>query len=210
MVKILLIDNQPLTARGIESILPGTRFTVVHHSAINYSEIIKAFNEHAPQLLLIDPFSNIDINDDELRQFRTDIGTLPVIALTNCIQNADILRLLNAGIRSHVCKEASPEEIIKSIQVTGGGDAYLCNRTRSLLFGEGNSPDTDTPSLSPREKEIIQLIADGKADKEIADALFLSYHTIRTHRKNISKKLGFNLKNAAELIVLVNSFNNEA
>ncbi|MDB5148331.1 MAG: Chemotaxis response regulator protein-glutamate methylesterase of group 1 operon, partial [Mucilaginibacter sp.] len=61
--------------------------------------------------------------------------------------------------------------------------------------------------LSPREKEIIHLIADGLPDNAIAQKLFLSFHTIRTHRKNITKKLGFSLKNAAELVWLISYLN---
>jgi len=207
MIQILLVDHQPLTARGIKKILADHAFSVTVATNSDPQSIDELIDRYVPQVVLIDPVSMGKHGTAALQRLKANHRSIPVIALTNSAQRDEIMVLLSAGASGHVAKTASEAELLNGIDVTLKGQAFFCRYTRSLLFDDPKEGDRDIPSFSEREKEIVQLIADGRSDKEIAEVLFLSYHTVRTHRKNISKKVGFSLKNAAELVLLVQSLN---
>jgi len=87
-------------------------------------------------------------------------------------------------------------------------NSFFCKNTFETLFGNKLIPEqAEVSQLSPRELEIIRLIAEGMTNNEIAEKLYLSFHTVKTHRKNIIKKLGFSFKNTAEFASFIESNN---
>jgi len=154
-----------------------------------------------PHLLIADCFSDPAFTTDDLTRLIATHPQLPVLLLHNYLQRTDVLKLTDTGFNCILSKNASEQEVSQAVDAALSHRKFLCNSTSLLLSGneKGGEP-VSLPALSAREKEIVLLIAEGLPDNAIAQKLFLSFHTVRTHRKNISKKLGFSLKNAAELV----------
>lgn len=208
MYKILLCDHQDLTRNGLAKIILSLqRFDELKYASID-ENLVDAIKETNPDLLIIDPYSA----PDGLRWLKQTTSIYPdmrLMVFSNNTQRSDILALLNLGIKCYLSKKATAQEMMAGIAAAAIKGRYFCNEVNQQFY-MGNpvvSGQDDLPHLSAREKEILHFIADGVSDKNIAERLFLSFHTIRTHRKNINKKLGFNLKNAAELILVINALN---
>lgn len=111
-----------------------------------------------------------------------------------------VLRCLRAGARAYVLKESAEHELIEAIHAVMAGRSYFSPKVRRLLQQErGEGPADRYELLSEREREVLQRIAEGNSNKEIAAQLFLSVYTVETHRKNILEKLG--VRGTAELIL---------
>jgi DNA-binding NarL/FixJ family response regulator len=203
-MKILLIDQQFLTANGISTLLNNKGYTVSYFPYRKSANISKLIRLQQPELLIIDPLSTKgEFHESILTALNDHIGKLPIIVLTNSSRFQTLRKLLATGIRCHLSKHASGDEILQGIAAALKHETFYCQRTQDILGMETALPVV-VDLLSDREKEIILLIADGKTNKDISETLFLSYHTVRTHRKNITRKLGFRLKNVSELTRLAN------
>ena len=130
-----------------------------------------------------------------------------VIAITPDQEAATIINALKAGVTSYVKKDCDFDEIIDSVRETAKGSKFFCGKILETIRRDKIDPDDEDLTnfncepvhLSEREQEIITLIAEGHTNTAIADQLFLSPHTVNTHRKNIMQKLG--VKNTASIVV---------
>lgn len=208
MITVLLSDGQLLTRNGIKNIIAATDGYEIIGSEGLQVHLIESMKLLRPQLLIIDPFLKPD-GLHYLQQVRQEIPQSVVIVMSNNIQRADVLKIFELGIKCYLSKLASETEIWLAISAALRNEKYICSSVNRQFFSGShiNGMPIELPDLSPREREIVPLIASGIPDKEIAERLSLSFHTVRTHRKNITRKLGFTFKNAAELIMLVSYLN---
>lgn len=124
-----------------------------------------------------------------------------ILAVTSNAEKHTVLEALKCGLSGYLLKECSEQELVNAIKATARGEKFMCSTVLEVVLTETSPAEsaTETINLSPREIEIIQLIAEGMSSMEIANHLFLSHHTINSHRKNILRKL--QIKSPAELIV---------
>jgi len=207
MIDILLAVNQILTQEGIKAIVSGIidmRVIGVVRSAFELEQLAGKLK---PTVIIIDPNFHNRFSINDIKKISAGFGTSRVLVLTNRHPRNEIQQILNSGIKNYVFKECSREELIQAIYATAGGKQFYCRHTFETLFGNKLIPEktTDIPALSPRETELVHLIADGLTNNEIAAKLFLSVHTVKTHRKNIIKKLGFTFKNIADIAAVLQS-----
>lgn len=209
MIKVLIADNQTLTYEGLISILSGIKAIQVVGRAVDFTELDALILKLKPDIIIIDH----NLGDDFEIQFQQGsfirFDHSHILILSNKQVRNNIIGLTDMGIKNHVSKNCSRNELIQAIHSAANGEQFFCETTMHTIFGK-NLPSKKTdaePALSQRETEIVTLIADGLHNKDIAEQLFLSVHTVKTHRKNIIKKLGFTFKNAAELILLINYIN---
>ncbi|MBL4676410.1 MAG: response regulator transcription factor [Mucilaginibacter sp.] len=208
MVTVLLSDGQLLTRNGLKNIISAADgFKVIGSEGLQV-RLIESMRLLQPKLLIIDPFLKPD-GLLYLQQLRQEMPHSMVIVMSNNIQRADVLKIFELGIKCYISKAASETEIWAAVSAALHNEKFICSSVNQQFFSGNhlNGTSVEIPELSPREKEIIPLIANGIPDKEIAERLSLSFHTVRTHRKNITRKLGFTLKNAAELTMLVGYLN---
>ncbi|MVM31254.1 response regulator [Spirosoma sp. HMF4905] len=209
MISVLIADNQTLTREGLVNILSTTQDISVTGQATTSSELMQLVADLNPDVILVDTHYYAHFSVSTLKDIQAQSALKKILVLSNSHSRTELLQSINQGIRNHVSKECSPEELIDAIHATAKGEKFLCTKTVELLLD--NQPFThqeeEVPSLSARETEIVNLIAEGKTNKEIAERLFLSIHTIKTHRKNIIKKMGFTFKNASELVLTLSSLN---
>jgi DNA-binding NarL/FixJ family response regulator len=208
MTKILLCDHQQITCKGLSAIITSAKGSYDINYGLLDERLIDMISRSKPELLIVDPYSVAD-GFAFVSQIKAAYPHLQFMIVSNNVQRADVLKILNLGIRCYLSKNASATEIEEGVIAALEREKYFCAEVNQQFFLSNQLPAVraNIPSLSSREKEIINLIGDGISDKDIAERLFLSFHTIRTHRKNITKKLGFSLKNAAELVLLLSYLN---
>jgi DNA-binding NarL/FixJ family response regulator len=205
MIDVIIADNQTLTQEGLKIMLSGIldiRIVSVAKSAAELDRMIRLLK---PRVIIADPNYDHYLTPADIEKINLDIDFARVLILTNRRSKNEIQQVLNMGIKNYVFKECSREELIQAIYATAAGKQFYCKHTFETLFGSKLIPykTTEIPALSPRETELVHLIAEGLTNNEIAAKLFLSVHTVKTHRKNIIKKLGFTFKNIADIAAVI-------
>jgi DNA-binding NarL/FixJ family response regulator len=198
-VKVILADSNELIRAGLNTILTrNERINIVAEPddsvALRY-----AIAEKDPDVVVID-YTADDFSIDVIPEILAECPDVKFVAVTYEQAGYIVVNALKAGVMSHVKKDCSIEEITDAVLETAAGKKFFCGtileslRTESIdVEAIGFDPLSCEPiSLSVRELEIMTLIAQGNTNNEIAEQLFLSSHTITTHRKNIMAKLGVN------------------
>lgn len=205
MINILVADNQTLTREGIKALLTNVVDINVMAYATYAIELEQMISTLKPQVVVIDPDYNQRITIQDIKRIILKFKSVRILVLSNRQNKETISALIDLGIKNYVFKECSREELVHAIYSAAKGEQFFCKNTFETLFGNKLLPEKEDvlPLLSSRETELIYLITEGLTNKEIAEKLFLSVHTIKTHRKNIIKKLGFTFKNTAELASLI-------
>jgi DNA-binding NarL/FixJ family response regulator len=206
LIDVLIADNQPLTREGVKATLSNIVDINIIGTVAYSIELEQLLITRKPRVIILDPNYNQRFTAADIKNIKLKHSNTRVLVLSNRQSREEIQTLIDLGIKNYVFKECSREELVHAIYSAAKGEQFFCKNTFQTLFGNKLLPEKDDniPQLSSRETELIHLIAEGLTNKEIADKLFLSVHTIKTHRKNIIKKLGFSFKNTTELAQLIN------
>jgi DNA-binding NarL/FixJ family response regulator len=206
LIDVLIADNQTLTREGVKATLANIVDINIIGAAAYSIELEQLLITRKPRVIILDPNYNQRFTAADIKNIKLKHSNTRVLVLSNRQSREEIQTLIDLGIKNYVFKECSREELVHAIYSAAKGEQFFCKNTFQTLFGNKLLPEKDDniPQLSSRETELIHLIAEGLTNKEIADKLFLSVHTIKTHRKNIIKKLGFSFKNTTELAQLLN------
>lgn len=201
-IKILVADNSYLMRRGLQSLINEVKDFLLVGEAERAEDLTGQLIRHNPDVLIID-YASRNFCLDDLAVIREHFPEVNILAITSMQSRAVISKSIDHGVISHLLKECDKEEIIESIYCTSKGQKFLCEKIVALLLGENKSTSPglscEGVKLSEREIQILQQIAGGLANKQIADKLFISTHTVTTHRKNLMGKLGIN--NTASLVM---------
>ena len=198
-ISVLIFFNSEIIGRGLCSILENTKgFKVIGHYS-DKSDLSEQLLLKKPEILILDPES-LALTNEELLKFRKSFPNTRILSVTGYLKKSTFQRYLEAGVASCLLTDCGSEEIIEAIIKTNSGERFLCGKIADILLSEKESLSTEALrqsscmgfGITERESEIIQLIATGLSNKQIADKLFLSTHTVNTHRKNILSKLGVN------------------
>jgi two-component system, NarL family, nitrate/nitrite response regulator NarL len=208
MMTLLIIDDHPLISDGIKAMVKDlSEFSVVG-SCKKAVDALHFLDSEKADIILVD-ISLPDMNGIQLcKEIRKKDQTAKLIALTSSNDASIISSFLKSGGNGYLLKNMEQEELILAIETVMKGKIYLSKAANEKILEQLqnlNHP-TDGPRLTRREKEILQLLSDGLKGPQIARKLFLSYHTIETHRKNLLKKFNANsvqmlLRNAREHIL---------
>lgn len=202
-IKILIADNSYLIREGLRSIISGIKEFKFVGEVEKAEDIAEKILLYQPNVLVIDytsPFFCIQ----DLQIIHQKFPATNILAITNPETKTTISQAIENGVVSYLLKDCGKDEIIEAIQNTARGQKFFCGKILDIVIKDkdvipSEKISCDGVKLSSREVEIIQLVAEGMSNKEIADRLFLSVHTITTHRKNIMSKLGVN--NTAGLVM---------
>ncbi|MBI4929576.1 MAG: response regulator transcription factor [Bacteroidetes bacterium] len=216
-IKILIADNSFLIREGFRSVInENSNFKLVGE-AQKAEDLSEKLLLHLPHVLVID-YTSLYFCIDDILVIHQHFPEVNILAVTNPQSKTIISKAIENGVVSHLLKDCGKDEIIEAINNTAKGQKFFCGKiidtiltdkdaSASLPVNTGQTSMTKTAERvscdgikpSVREIEIIQLVADGLTNKQIADKLFLSVHTVTTHRKNIMSKLGVN--NTAGLVM---------
>jgi len=201
-MKIVIADKQVLFRMGIESVLKKYPQFEIVDQVDTKSDMMDSLKKHRPDVLIID-FMEIEFLKPAIFSAINELHPqTSCLILTNNDIDEDISELLDMEVSGYLLKNCNIHELIVALETLGQGKKYFCSKVVEILYSNRNNKpakQTDThSSLTKKELEIIELIAQGISYKEIADKLFISLHTAHTHRKNIFKKTG--VKKSSELI----------
>jgi DNA-binding NarL/FixJ family response regulator len=147
-----------------------------------------------PDVLVID-YTSLYFCIDDIQVIHQQFPEVNILAVTTPQNKIVISKAIENGVVSHLLKDCGKDEIIEAIHTTAKGEKFFCGKILDVILKEKDSTSgvsCEGIKLSVREIEIIQNVAEGLSNKEIAERLFLSVHTVTTHRKNIMSKLGVN------------------
>ena len=192
-INILIADSQFLTREGLKGLMNRQDGISVVGEVHSSSDLLKAVGELDPDLIILD-YCAPEFKTEDIPQVRSKSEKVKVLAMTEPQDKEVIQNALRAGIMGHLLKDCDEEEIVDAVRAIAEGKTFYCGKILDVVIDEDENSrfSCDPISLSPRELEIIQLVAEGNTNKEIAFQLHLSAHTVMTHRKNIMNKLGIN------------------
>jgi DNA-binding NarL/FixJ family response regulator len=204
-IKILLADDHVLIRRGIRALLDRRdEFEVVAEAgdgrqAVELSEI------HSPDVVVIDIAMPILNGIEAARQIGLKAPHTAIVILSMHSDESYVLRALRAGAHGYLLKDSPESDLINAIFAVHGGKAFFSPAISKMLVEDymrqlqHRGADDSYELLTTREREILQLLAEGKSNKDAATLLNLSLHTVETHRSNMLQKL--NLHGTPELIL---------
>lgn len=194
-VRILLADDHTLVLAGIRSLLEGFDGVTIVGEAHDGREAVALARAKAPNLVLMD-ISMKELNGIEATaQIRAEVPDARVLILSMHTTEDFVRRALKAGASGYLVKDSAPLELRMAIDAIMRGEKYISSRVSGHLVSgvvDGRPAGAGSPldSLTPRQREILQMIAEGKSTKEIAFALEISAKTVETHRATLMERLG--------------------
>ena len=182
---VLLVDDHALLRTGVANIINQEPDLHVIAEAGNGVEALEAYERHRPDVTLLDLRMPVMEGVEAVRRIRERHPAARVIVLTTYDTDEDISRALKAGAKAYVLKDISAEALVSCIHDVLAGKTYLAPAAAAKL-AEG----VTRVQLTPRELSALRLMADGKANKEIASELGISERTVKTHLGHLFEKLG--------------------
>jgi two-component system, NarL family, response regulator NreC len=205
MLRVLLADDHGLVRRGMRTLLETQADVQVVAEASEGLEALRMCGELRPDLLILDigmpNLNGIDVAERALALH----PTARVIMLSMHSDESYVLRALASGARAYLLKDATDEDLLPAVRAVASGKCYFSPAISTVLAEDyvrqlrERGLDDTYDLLTAREKEVLQLLAAGRSNKEVATTLNVGVSTVETHRANLMQKLG--LHNTAEIVL---------
>ncbi|MDE0917341.1 MAG: response regulator transcription factor [Flavobacteriales bacterium] len=203
---IIIADSSTIGRIGLNAIINTMDGFDVAGEAENNEDVFALIEKNIPHIVIID-FLSDGFDIETVVRIRRSFPKVKLLAITPLQSGATLTSALRAGIDSYIKKSCDIPEVIDAIEKTSEGDSFYCGKILKKIRKESiDITDLDVVDysceaigLSKREKEVLGLIAEGHTNAKIAELLFLSSHTVTTHRKNIMQKLG--VRNTAGIVM---------
>jgi len=204
-VRILLADDHTVMRAGLRALLERQPNLEVVGEAENGRKTVELASSHVPDVVVMD-IAMPNLNGVEAtRRMVSKQPTISVVILSMYSDESYVMRALEAGARAYLLKDSAVTDLIRAIEAVSQGKSFFSPRISRILAEEyvhalkQKGVADSYELLTPREREILQLLAEGKTNKEVATSLNISVYTAETHRGNILQKL--NLHSSAELVL---------
>jgi DNA-binding NarL/FixJ family response regulator len=192
-----MVEDHSLVTEGIKAMLVKEKEISCGGTFTNANDLLQKLKIYTPDVIVMD-INLPDMNGIELcKKIKVKYPAINMLALSINNQPGIVRKMIESGATGYVLKDAAEHEIIAAIKAVAKGKEYF-SQSATLLLRNDNS--NILPSLTRREKEILEKIADGLTNQQIAEALFVDISTVSSHRKNMLSKYGVN--NTAALIKL--------
>lgn len=200
MIRVFIVDDHPVVIEGIRSLLLKENDIEWVGQAMNASSCLGFFVNNLADVVLMD-ISMPGMDGVELCAIMKEkYPGIFILGLSTFNQGLYIKKMMENGASGYILKNSTKEELIKAIHTVNDGGIFFSGEAGQALQEYQKSSMAELPVLTPREKEILLLIAEGYTNPQIAGKIFLSQFTIDSHRKNLLAKL--NVKNTASLVRL--------
>lgn len=200
MIRVFIVDDHPVVIEGIHALIQNEKEIEWAGQAMNAASCLGYFINNTADVLLMD-INMPGMDGIELCAVMKDrYPGVFILGLSTFNQGIYIKKMMENGASGYILKNSSKEELLKAIWTVSKGGIYFSGEAGDALKEYQKSSKLQLPELSPREKEILSLIAEGFTNPQIAEKLYLSSFTVDSHRKNLLAKL--EVKNTATLIKL--------
>lgn len=201
-IRVLIVDDHAMFREGIRSLLQGHDDVEVVGEATQGREAIEMVHQLTPQVVLMDIAMPVMGGLEATRRIQKESPNTRVLALTQYEDSEYILSMLKSGAKGYIAKTATASELVAAIRTVHKRESFLYPSAATTLIEEYlmrvGGEKNEYERLTDREREVLQLVAEGRTNREIADMLFISVKTVLRHRTDIMQKLGFH--NRTELI----------
>ncbi len=199
-VRLLIVDDHPIVRAGFEGMLAGKPDLEVVGEAENGQEAVRLAERLQPDVVLMDLRMPVIDGVEATRRIKEEYPLVNVLVLTTYDSDADILRAIEAGATGYLLKDTPREELFRAIRAAARGEPVLAPSVTARLMQRAQAPSQK--SLSGREIEVLELVARGGSNKELARELHLSEATVKSHLIHIFDKLGVADRTAAVTVAL--------
>ena len=199
-IRVIIVDDHPVVRTGLRGMLETQADIEVVGEAENGKQAVSLAAKLEPDVVLMDlQMPELD-GASATEQIRTRLSQTHVLVLTTYDTDADITRAIGAGAIGYLLKDAPRDDLLHAIRAASRGESVLTPSVASRVMERMRAPSHTT--LSDREIEVLTKVADGKSNKEIAQTLFISGATVKTHLIHIFSKLGVDDRTAAVTVAL--------
>lgn len=203
-ITVLLAEDHTIVRKGLRALLDAADHLEVVGEAADGSEAVRLVKKLLPDVVVMD-ITMPHLNGLEATwQIKKSFPQVQVLILTMYTNEEYIFQVLKAGASGYLVKQSAPDELLLAIEVVHRGDSFLSPSVSKKLVdefvrqGEETAVDDSYDNLTVREREVLQLVAEGHTNREIANILHISIKTVGVHRSHLMEKL--NIHNVAELI----------
>ena len=196
-IRVLVVDDHALFRRGLQMVLEQEPDIEVVGEAASGEEAVEQAAETLPDIVLMDVRMPKGGGIDSCAAVHDAVPSAKIIMLTISDEEADLYDAIKAGAMGYLLKEISIEEVASAIRAVHGGQSLISPSMASKLLTEfaamvkktDEKPQVPTPRLTPREMEVLKLVAKGLNNRDIAKELFISENTVKNHIRNILERL---------------------
>jgi DNA-binding NarL/FixJ family response regulator len=205
VIRILLADDHTVVRKGLRLLLESHPGFKVVAEASNGREAVSAAEEHRPDVVVLDVAMPMLNGIEAARQISASLPQTAIVFLSMHSDEGYVLKALKSGARAYLLKNSAEDDLVNAIRAVTDGKAFFSPAISKMLVEDymrqmrAREVEDSYELLTTREREVLQLLAEGKAVKEVASILRLSLYTVETHRNNIFQKL--DLHSVAELIL---------
>jgi DNA-binding NarL/FixJ family response regulator len=201
-LRLLIADDHGMIRRGIRAAIEARREWEICGEAENGRQAVELAKQLRPDVVVLD-LTMPELNGlDAARKIRAALPNTQVLIQTMHDSEALAQEVLAAGARGYLLKNDAPELLPQAIDALAAGRTFFSAKVSELVMSglakSGPAAEAPRSRLTPRERELVQLLASGKSNKQAADALGISLNTVETHRKNVMSKL--DLRSASDLV----------
>lgn len=195
--KVLVVDDHTLVRRGISAVLSASDSLEIVGEAADGLEAIEKARELTPDVIVMDLNMPRCTGLEAIQALQTEMPQVKVLVLTISEMESDLFAAMKFGATGYLLKQVEPEDLVHAILYIAQGGVIVSPKMAAALMGEFKNPASEEAvpatntegAISPREEEVLQLVAKGFKNKEIADSLFISENTVKTHMQSIMEKL---------------------
>ena len=204
-IRVLLADDHGLLRKGVRSVLAADPEIVVVGEASDGVEAVRLARELSPQVVMIDIAMEKLNGLDAAAQIVRRSPRMGVIVLSMYSDEEYLVRAVGAGVRGYLLKDSAEPDLVRAVRAVAAGQTFFSPAIANMLFDDyvlrlqRHEAKDSYDLLTDREKQVLQLLAEGKTNKDAATALGLGLSTVETHRMNLMQKL--DLHNTAELVL---------
>jgi len=208
-IRVLVVDDHPIFARGLIDCLSRQHDIECVGAANSGPAALELAAHHTPDVVVLDAFLLGTDVPTLARNIREAHPGVSLLVLSEANNDTQILKLVRAGVDGYLFKDCDGEELAQAIRVVHRGESYLAPVAASqlvhhfrLLTETRQQSATNGDGLTDREMTVLELLATGKSNREIAEALFLSERTVENHARNLYRKLGVHDRTQAILVAM--------
>jgi two-component system, NarL family, response regulator LiaR len=197
-IRVLIADDHAVVRQGLKMFLSLNAEFEIIGEATNGAEALRLAHQLTPDVVLMDLLMPEMDGITATAAIRRELPDTEVIALTSVLEDKSVTGAIRAGAIGYLLKDTESDELIRAIKAAANGQVQLSPKAAARLMREIRTPESPE-SLTERETEVLRLLAQGKANKEIAHELVIGEKTVKTHVSNILSKLNVSSRTQAAL-----------